>query len=619
MPSSPSFRGARQNTVGSWKNPWFDLSSQYIPSSYKEMFRWCHFLYSTNSVIAPIVNKKSAYVITELIYSSDRDHPKSEDLWKEVLERVMKLREFEFKMNLDSDVFGNAFASIYYPFERYLKCPSCEAISSARKVKWIYSQFKFSGTCPACKSAVNFQAEDRTVHNRSRIRLIRWNPQYISIRYNPFTDGSEYIYNIPKYIRKRLADKKQNHYLVSETPIEILEAVKKKKNILLDPTNIYHMKNPSPSGEDDAFGMPPMLPVFKDVWLMQVYRQAQEAVALDHVLPMTILSPSSTPSGASAHNNTNLSEWARKTLDIVHRWRRDQNSIFTVPYPVVAQNIRGDAGALNVFNEISQIRQQIAGGLDIPADFLYGTLNYSGSSISLRVLENLFLSRTEQLNNFLRDFVLPKVQSFLSLPKVEVKHRDFKMADDAQQKQIALSLRQTNTISDQTTVEELGFDYEQESERKREELKQRNNELIENMRANAEAQGMSMQIQMEYQTRAQQQQPQSQTPQIPQGLRGMGKVGAVQDPSSTAGGKGFSMKADFSPLPPLMDTMVDRYLKGPGNADAKRLELLGLQRSNPLLYNAIKERIGTIRGQANDPYMKALPDQKPPRREDSPV
>lgn len=591
------------------------MASQYMPSSYKEMFRWCYYLYSTNSIIAPIVNKKSAYVITELIYSSDRSHPKSEDLWKEVLERRMKVREFEFKMNLDYDVYGNAFASIYYPFERYFKCRKCQEVSIARKVKWVYDGGSFKGKCGAsgCKAYGVMDAEDKTIHNRSRIRLIRWNPQYIDIRSNPFTDSSEYIYRIPKHIRKRLADRKQNHYLVSDTPLEILEAVKRKKNLLLDPSNIYHMKNPSPSGEDDSFGMPPMMPVFKDIWLLQVYRQAQEAVALDHVLPMTLISPSATPTGMAAHSNTNLSEWARKTLDIVHRWRRDQNAIFTVPYPVTAQNIRGDAGALNVWNEINQIRQQIAGGLDIPADFLYGTLNYSGSSISLRVLENLFLSRTQQLNNFLRDFVVPKVQNFLSLPKVEIRHRDFKMADDAQQKQIALSLRQTNTISDQTTIEELGFDYERETERKREELKQRNSELVENMRANAEAQGLALQIQTKYQMKSQEKQSEGQPPQIPQGLRGMGKAASAE---SSAGPPAMGKLHD---MPPLTDVLVDNFLKGPGDADFKRIQLADMRKEKPELYAAIRERIMLIKSQANDKYMRPLPEQKPPTRSSSPV
>lgn len=610
MPSSPSHRGGRQGTTGSWRNPWFDISSQYIPSSYKEMFRWCHFLYSTNSIIAPIVNKKGAYVITELIYSSDRNHPKSEELWKEVLETRMKVREFEFKMNLDFDVYGNAFASIYYPFERYFKCRSCKAVSIARKVKWVYESSIFKGNCPECKHAGAMDAEDKTIHNRSRIKLIRWNPQYIDIKHNPFTDSSEYIYRIPKYIRKRITDRKQNHYLVGETPLEILEAVKKKKNLLLDPSNIYHMKNPSPSGEDDAFGMPPLLPVFKDIWLLQAYRQAQEAVAMDHVLPMTLLSPAATSTGMSPHSNTNLGEWSRKSLDIVHRWRRDQNAIFTIPYPVTAQNIRGDAGALNVWNEINQIRQQIAGGLDIPADFLYGTLNYSGSSISLRVLENLFLSRTEQLNNFLRDFIVPKVQNFLSMPKVEIRHRDFKMADDAQQKQIALSLRQTNTISDQTTIEELGFDYEREAERKREELKQRNTELIENMRANAEAQGIALQIQTKYQMKAQQAQSGDQPPQIPQGLRGMGKVGSLEEDFKTP---------KVTAMPPLLDCQVDQFLKGPGDSSMKRIELNSIKKDNPELFTAIRERIGTIKSQANDPFMRPLPEQKAPNRANSPV
>ena len=595
--------------MGGYPNQWFDLSSTYQPPSVKELFRWCHYLYSSHSEIAPIVNKKCSYVITALIYETDRDKTKS--LWKELLEKILKIREMEFKLLLDFEIYGNAYCSVAFPFERYLKCPKCDKSQVARESEWVYRDFDFHSRCTGCGYKGRMEAKDKTIRSRPRVKLIRWNPQYIDIRYNPLTDRSQYIYRIPKWFRQRIQNRKANRILVEDTPLEFLEAIKQKKNLRFEDDNIYHFKNPSASAEDDAYGMPPMLPIFKDAWLYQAYKRAQEAIAMEHVLPLTILIPQPTAGGVSPHQNTNLNEWSRKMMDIVHRWRRDQNAIYTAPFPVTVENIRGDAGQLNVHNELNQIRQNIAGGLDVPQEFIYGGLNWSGSSISLRVLENLFLNRIEQLDNFLSDFVVPKLRRFFSLPKIEIRHRDFKMADDAQQKQIALGLRQTNTISDQTTIEELGFDADLERKRKAEEAIERNSDLIKQMSAQAEAQGLALQTQTKYQLKAQQAQQGDVGNMAAQGLQ---KAAAAKPV-----GQASLPKLELANNPQLMDMLAHRFLKGAGSPEDKRLELQQIEQTNPSLARAIRDRMRTIDRQGNDPYIKPLPEQKPPRRRASPV
>lgn len=613
MPPVTQLRGGRRGSIGGYPHQWFDLSSTYIPPTVKEMFRWCHYLYSSHSEIAPIVNKKCSYVITQLIYDTERE--KTKRMWRELLEKTLKIREMEFKLLLDYEIYGNAYCSIFYPFERYLRCKKCDHVQLARKSEWVYRDFAFHAQCQECGHKGVMEPKDKVIRSRPRVKLIRWNPQYVDIRYNPLTDRSEYIYRIPKWVRQRVQNRKANKILVEDTPLEFLEAIKGKKNLKFDDSNIYHFKNPSASGEDDAYGMPPMMPVFKDAWLFQTYKRAQEAIALEHVLPLTLLIPAATATGISPHQNTNLAEWSRKMMDIVHRWRRDQNSIYTVPFPVTVENVRGDAGALNVHNEMNQVRQQIAGGLDVPQEFIYGGLNWSGSSISLRVLENLFLNRIEQLDGFLQDFVIPKLQRFFSMPAIDIRHRDFKMADDAQQKQIALGLRQTNTISDRTTIEELGFDGELETRRKKEEAVERDAALIQQMRAQAEAQGLALQTQTRYQLKAQQSQQQD--------LGNMQAQAAGMAKSAAASGAPATPvelpKLELSNNPQLLDMMAHRFLKGPGSPEDKRLELMQIEQTNQALARAIKERMRTIREQGNDKFLRPLPEQRPPRRESSPV
>lgn len=634
-------------SLNTYPSQFFDISSQYMPPSVKEMFRWCLYLYMTHSEIAPVINKKCAYVITDLIYESsdpEKNKPSDKvvDTWQELLERILKISEEEYKLLLDFEVYGNAFCSFFFPFERYLKCPSCQNEHLGRDIKWKYEAHEFRGVCAHCNAQTAFTPRDKIVKNRRRIRLIRWFPQYIDIQHNPFTGQATYIYRIPTWLKKRVSDPTQNKALVEETPLTFLTAIKQKKNIQFDPDNFYHMKNPSVSTEDDSFGIPPLLCVFKDAWLFQTYRRAQEAIAIDHILPMTLLIPTPPSGNVSPHMSTNLAEWASRMQVMISKWRRDPNAIFTVPFAATVENIRGDAKALGVQAEMEQIRQQICGGLDVPQEFIYGGLNWSGSSISLRVLENLFLARISQLDNFLRDFVVPSMQRFCSLPKIVVRHTDFKMADDVQQKQLAMNLRQTNTISDRTTIEELGFDYERELQRRKDEEDDRISQMKKQGQAQAESQGQQMIIQAKYQALAQiagqkaaqdasmaaandnpmtGDMPKSMTMpgQAPEQGGGAkpasgGAKPAKQSGSGGSGSKDASQPQEISPV--MMDAVVNNFLKGIPD-DQKESELMAMRKTNPTLAVQIQKRMKTIDNQGKS--MKALPDQKPPRRKNSPV
>ena len=235
------------------------------------------------------------------------------------------------------------------------------------------------------------------------------------------------------------SEKDANKYLVEDMPMVFLNAIKKGEDVLLDPETFYHMKVAGPSYYDQTFGIPPMLAIMKDAWLYQTYRRAQEAIAVEHILPLRILIPRPVSGDHSPHIHNDLGQWSHRMQGMISKWRRDPNAIFTAPFPCEVQNIGGQAQALQVHNDMTQLRQSIAVGLDIPADLIYGSMSWSGSSVTLRMLENQFLTRISQLDRFLYSFLVPKLRAWLDLPDISIKHRDFKMADDAQQKQIALS------------------------------------------------------------------------------------------------------------------------------------------------------------------------------------
>jgi len=600
-----------------YPHPSFDLSSAFIPPSMKELYRWCLYLYMTHSEIKPIIKKKVAYVITPFIYETKNDDART--VWHDLLETVLNIKRAEMRALLDKNVYGIAYVSLYYPFERYLVCRKCKEKTPQKNVDWMYEDHSWVATCPKCKYHGVFDSESHPIRNRTRARFIHWRPQDMEIDQNPWTGRKRYIYRIPRYLIRKIEDPKRNKMLVEDTPDELLEAVRKKMNLKLDEDKVFTFEELSPSSEDDSFPIPPLLHVFKDTWLFQTLRRAQEAISVEHILPLTLLVPSTTTSGVGAHQNYDLYTWSSQMQSIVQKWRRDPNMIYTAPFPATVENIRGDAKALDVFNDMELLRQQIAGGLDVPLEFVTGGLNWSGGSISLRVLENLFLNTIEELTQFEQMFVIPNLRRFYRLPKIEIRHQKFKMADDVQQKQLALSLRQTNTVSDQTTREELDFDNDKELARISKEDEERMRKMWDGGIKNAKLQAETMKIQAEAQAIIQQKQMEQQAAQQQQQMAQQ-QPGAVDEngqpvpppalPPPDPQAQPTETKPGIPP-PALLNLMAEHFMKGTPD-HLKEQELMAMDETNPPLVKQIRLRMKMMDNAQK--AIKALPEQKPPRR-----
>jgi len=624
-----------------YPHPYFDPSNWYMPTTMKEMFRWCLFLYLTNSTIGPVIRKKASYILTDLVYSTTSERVKS--VWKSLLENTLKLKEFEFVMLIDFEVFGNSFASIIYPFDRYLICPRCDFQNPIKAVKWQYDGNGFVATCKNCKTTATMKVKDKAVRNRKRIRLHRWFPQYMELKKNPVTGRVKYLLRLPGWMKGKISNPKVNKIYVEDTPMEFLEAIRDNKIIELDTDNIFHMKAESVSMEDDSFGVPQILNVIKDAWLHQTFKKAQEAIALEHVLPLTLVSPMPSPGTPSPHMGTDLATWRGKMQGIFSQWRRDPNALFPVPFPVQISQVRGDAQALSVHNDINMVRQQIAGGLDVPPDFLYGNLTWSGGNVTLRVLENLLINRLSGVNNMLSGWIIPRMRRFLILPHCEIRHKDFKMADDIQQKNIALQLRASNSVSDQTVLEELGFDVSKEDRIKERELGKRLTDMRRQQisQANTEAEVSIIRAKNEVEiarirrVAAEEDMAAQQAQGIVPGAQGapqpgqeapQGQPGAQQASQPlqipTGGPQGSPMNvmppeaggngmAPRPPSPMALQNMVEMFLKStPVHERDYQLNIIA--DTDPFLARAIKQQLKTM--DMGQRHMMPLPDQKPPRR-----
>lgn len=491
-------RDRRRGSV--YPSPFFDIAQTYMPPTVKELFRWCHYFFYKDPMIGAVVTKIAEYPVTNFVYNAPSRHVR--DSWKVLLEDELNLKPFLIEIGLDYFAFGNAFVSINLPFIRWIQCKQCGHMHRLSDEKFAYKFHGFSFQIIACHNCGHQgpgKIVDKPVRDRTGINFVRWSPQNIDIHYNPITGKSRYRYKIPNRIKRAI--QLGTREVLVDIPEVFLEALKKRRDIALSDQNLFHFKRPTLAEQDMGWGKPLIIHSMGRMFYLYVLRRAQEAIALQRILPLEFIFPQANAQ-QDPYQHVNLSNWQGVVHEEIKKWRIDPNYISVVSVPLGFERLGGDGRALLLGPEIEVTNKEISGGMGVPLEFVFGGLSWSGSSVSLRTLENHFLMYRRLLLRFV-NWVKTRLRLYLGLPEVEVGFTEFKMADDIQRKQIVIQLNAANKISDHTMLTELGFDYDDEQEMIEKEAEARNRIQALTMRAQTEAQGESQIIQARYQVRAQ--------------------------------------------------------------------------------------------------------------------
>jgi len=288
-----------------YPSPFFDIGHTYLPNSFKTMLRWCRYYFLTNPLINAVCYKMAEYPVTDLIFDSDNEQ--DNDKWNRFFSQILHYKKFEIEAGLDYNTYGNAFISLFFPFQKLLKCKSCGCLTKVQKQKYIFREYQFIGECPSCRHYGEFTVKDHYIKSVRDIRLIRWNPEYITIQHNEATGENRYYYTIPPSMANDVRMSKR--HIIENIPQVFIEALRKNKALLFSKQNIYHMQRPTIAQKDRGWGMPMILPVLKDTFYLQILRKAQEAIAIEHIVPMRILSPQSASGTADVYSTVNLTQW----------------------------------------------------------------------------------------------------------------------------------------------------------------------------------------------------------------------------------------------------------------------------------------------------------------------
>lgn len=646
--------GGMNNGALRYPSPFFDIGHTYLPTSIKQMLRWCRYYFLTNPLINTVIYKKAEYPVTEIIV--DEEDSDTRAWWENIIENLLKLRKFDIEVGLDFGCYGISFVSIHFPFQKWLQCTNCNHKVKIQESAYKFRNFQYHLSCGKCDTTGPAKVIDWNMKDLRGIRLVRWNPEYITVEHNEITGEDTYFFEIPMQLRADIMMGKR--HIVESIPHTFVESLRETKSLCFTKDNMCVLKRPNIAEKDQGWGLPAILPVLKDTYYLQILRKAQEAIAQQHIVPLRLLFPQAGSASADPYSTTNLGQWRKRIEAEIQRWRMDPNYIPILPLPVGNETIGGEGKSLMLHQEMRAWSEQIVAGMHVPTEFVFGGLQYSGSNVSMRMLENHFLGYRTELLIMNRDFILGKIADFLGVPRPKVHFKRFKMADDLQRLSLVFQMNQAMKLSDTTLLDEADFDVVQEEKHKRAELAKQLQNQRKMQLAQANLQGEVQVVTAKYQADAQ-----AKMMAAGGGMPGAAPGGADQGAGQAPAGGAMPGQENQQPdqgaeAAPGMPQGATAYPEQGGQApqegipgaaqsplnmqqqqggynilylarraatelqkmdDAARYtELLKMQGMNPQLYTLVLQLLTSDQGQQvdqTDAMQAPLPEQRPPRRQ----
>lgn len=454
-----TFNSQTRGTNGVYGDPMRLWAHSFSSRNLKQLFRWTEYLYYNSAQIFAGTKKFAEYPITELEYMSDSD--KITGLYRKLLEDIVGIKRALIKSSIDLQVYGNSFTSVHLPFKRFLKCSKCSFKQAATVIEFKYNPNKatFKHVCTDCGFEGTSKVVDTLQLSPDKINVVRWDPKLIQINYNSVTSECEYYLQVPSNLKSKVQG--GDKHLVTTLPLALLETIAKGELFKFNDDELFHMKADSPAGVESGWGYPPLITCMPLFYHASVLRKANESIALERIVPMRVMHPQAISGNADPILSLSMGKFMSEVEDNIEKWRKDPNHIMMSPVAVGVSQVGGEGRALMVNAEIQQAEDNIIAAMGFPKEFVYGGLSFTGSSVTLRMLENQLESSVFQLTQLLR-WVSGKLGRFLGWDACQVSLGDFRMIDDVSQKQLVMQLFQMGMVSKTTVAEAHGIDVAEE-------------------------------------------------------------------------------------------------------------------------------------------------------------
>lgn len=428
-----------------YRSSFLTLSDMQIPDDYREIFRWCRYFFKFDPLIGAAVRSLATFPVTDWVLN-DTENSDEEDSEGQDDESEEASETYKFYHNILDDLnLYNHMIEIGYDYFLNGNCV-------------IFAE-------PGVKT-IQRRDENGQVYNKKEVvwkSVQRLDLTRLKIDRDPKTHEKIYFYDVPVELKRVIQTQKPKEKY-DKIPEIFKKAVNEKKLVKLKSQYVHAFAMPSESGDSGLWGTPPVLHAMKLLLYSNVLRQAQEAIAYEHIIPKRIYFFQETQEWAPGSDFANIAgDFAfelKKQLD-------DPNYQVISPFPIQQIQHGGQGKALMLVPELEQIQETILAAMGVPREFIFGGVSYSGSTTSLRIVENQFITYRTSLLNYINDFLIKGLAEIRGewetidddKKLVTVTLADLKMQDDIQQKQLMITLNQQGKLPDEVLYEKvLGVD-----------------------------------------------------------------------------------------------------------------------------------------------------------------
>ena len=455
-----------------YPNPFFDIASEYMPDDIYEMFGLAEYLWNTMPPFKEVGTKVVAYFITDFEFEGGSEDER-DDL-ADFYNSILHLKKELLAVGQDRMVYGQAFVSLYMPFDRYLICPDCDTAYKADVIDYKFEPAAgdpyFTCECPKCKLGMKrFKRQDRKSKDKKRVKLIRWNPKHMSISYHPISGRKAFYLDLSRGGLFAQRVKEGDTFFLNDTPWDLVKVVcaGNQKLFMFKEDAIYHLADESLSGYTNFRGwaIPPLLTSFKLAYYIQLLRRYDEAFVMDFIMPFRILYPDTTAGGQDMLGSFNMGSFVSQMQAMVARKRKNITDIQIAPCKIGYQLMGGEGKQMSPKDNVLNASNELLNNSGYPAQMYNGDLAWQAAPVALRLFERRWISLVDGNNDITQWLTSSVCKNFGWSTDIKCKFRSVTLADDLERKALGLQAAAGGDISKTTAYAPFGFDFKEEQAR----------------------------------------------------------------------------------------------------------------------------------------------------------
>jgi predicted RNA-binding Zn-ribbon protein involved in translation (DUF1610 family) len=450
-----------------YPNPFYGVPLQWLPLGMDAMLWWANHFLLRFPFYRAAIGRVSNYFITSLVFEGvDK---KTEDKYREAFE-ALEWKKVLAKIGLDLLAYSNAYFTVQFGFQRFLRCPKCGRETNIERIdNYEFDNFTFKMKCPKCGYSGVHEVVDRTRRDVESLRVIHWDVREIKVRHDKGSTSSEYFWDIPKdYIRR--IKRKNNRFYSKKTPAFIFQAAKADMMVKMREKNFKHIRTPQPvTVETDGRSIPYCIFLFDGFFMLKVLERYNEVICFEDIAPFRVFS--ATQEVGSPLNPLQVmsgSSWSTAAQKMVEEHRKDPASYHIFPFPMNYQQLGGGARQLAPVELIQAAQVSLLNALNIPQELYNMNLQSQAAGPALRVFENSWSFLIDCYNEALQH-IADVIQEMKGWEKCKVQLIPVTLADDMERKSMISQLVAANMISKSELLKLYNFTFPDQVRKKIEE------------------------------------------------------------------------------------------------------------------------------------------------------